>query len=301
MPKKREVKLNPVRKSRWKKWLLGLGLFLAIILGSVRESDLAVRKLYYIGWPIYPDYVYPPGIEKVDFKSLDGTPLNGWYIKSKSPMGAKRPVLLYVHGNAGNLAAQYFQFSFLPDWGYDVFIFDYRGFGLSGGHPEREGLLKDTQAAFDELTRLQPGRKYGVVGFSMGSTYAMLLASQEPRVAAVALMGTFTTFREIGSYTLGTWGFPQWVTPLCAWLLVPNGLDPVEAANKTPLPPALFVHGTADGNIPVEMGERVERVYQGPKELLIMPGYGHGDYFKGAMGEQFHKAFDQLFTKGGPL
>jgi hypothetical protein len=49
------------------------------------------------------------------------------------------------------------------------------------------------------------------------------------------------------------------------------------------------------------MGERVERVYQGPKELLIMPGYGHGDYFKGAMGEQFHKAFDQLFTKGGPL
>lgn len=287
------------RVRRWVRYSKWFGLFLLAALITVRESDVTVSKLYYIGWPIYPDYVYPSGIQKVDFKSLDGTPLNGWYIRSKSRAAAKRPVLLYVHGNAGNLAAQYFQFSFLPDWGYDVFIFDYRGFGLSGGRSTREGLWQDTQAAFEELTLLQPGRPYGVVGFSMGSTYAIQLAAHEPRVAAVALMGGFTSFREIGAYTLGTWGFPRWTTPFLAWLLVPNELDPLDVVGKEGLPPALFVHGTADGNVPYEMGQRLDQFYHGPKELLIMPGYGHGDYFKGSLGDQFHQALDRLFAGKG--
>ncbi|HTC21431.1 MAG TPA: alpha/beta hydrolase [bacterium] len=293
------MKKKTRRSGRWKKWASGTGLIVLILLIAVRESDEAVARLYYIGWPIYSDYVYPPGIEKISFQSLDGTPLNGWFIHGKSPLAAKRPALLYVHGNAGNLAAQYSQFSFLQDWGYDVFAFDYRGFGFSGGHPTRAGLWKDTQAAFQELTLLAPGRKYGVVGFSMGAAYAAQLAAHDPRVSAAAFMGSFTTFRDIGSYTLGNWGFPRWTTPLLAWLLVPNGLDPLDAAGGGDHPPALFVHGTADGNVPCEMGQEMDRFYHGPKELLILPGYGHGDYFKGPLAGSFHQAFDRLFWKGG--
>lgn len=290
-------KLEPKKVRRWVDYARWFGFVFLIGLVVLRESDLTVSKLYYIGWPIYPDYVYPDGIQKVDFESLDGTPLNGWYIRCKSPQAAQRPVLLYIHGNAGNLAAQYFQYSFLADWGYDVFIFDYRGFGFSGGRPTREGLWKDTQAAFRELTILAPGRNYGVVGFSMGAAYAVLLASQEPRISAAAYLGGFTTFRDIGSYTLGTWGFPRWTTPWLAWLLVPNGLDPLESAGVSEHPPALFVHGKADGNIPYEMGRQLDEVYRGPKELLIMPGYGHGDYFKGPLAGEFHQAFDRLFNR----
>lgn len=298
MEKKKNRKVSR-KPGIWKKILAASGMVLLVSGIIVRESDLAVSRLYYVGWPIYPDYQYPAGIEKVFFKSLDGTPLNGWYLRSPSPLAAKRPVLLYVHGNAGNLAAQYFQYSFLPEWGYDVFAFDYRGFGLSGGHSTREGLWKDTQAAFNELTVLQPGRIYGVVGFSMGAAYALLLAAHEPRVSAAAILGGFTTFRDIGAYTLGAWGFPHGAAPLAAWLLVPNGLDPLDATQAPRLPPALFVHGTADGNVPSPMGEDLDRLYQGSKELLIMPGYGHGDYFKGPLGGQFHQALDRLFAGGG--
>jgi pimeloyl-ACP methyl ester carboxylesterase len=294
---------NPKRKNnfvvRWKYLFFGIALLVLVGLIALREIDYTVSKLYYIGWPIYSDYVYPPGIEKISFKSLDGTPLTGWYLRSKSPLAAKRPALLYVHGNAGNMAAQYSQFAFLQDWGYDLFAFDYRGFGLSGGHPSRAGLWKDTQSAFQELTVLAPGRKYGVVGFSMGATYAVLLATHEPRVSEAAFIGCFTTFREIGSYTLRNWGFPRWTTPFLAWLLVPNGLDPEDACHGQTNPPALFVHGTADGNVPYVMGEEMARNYQGQKELLIMPDYGHGDYFKGPMGTKFHQAIDRLFQGKG--
>ncbi|HEY5039412.1 MAG TPA: alpha/beta fold hydrolase [bacterium] len=272
-----------------------------IFLIGFRESDYTVSKLYYIPWPIYSDYVYPAGVEKISFLSLDGTQLTGWYFHGKSPLAQTRPVLLYLHGNAGNLAAQYGQFEFLPEWGYDVFAVDYRGYGSSRGHPSREGLWKDAQAAFQEMAVLQPGRKYGVVGFSMGAAYAMMLVGHEPRVSAAAIIAPFTTFREIGIDDLKKIGFPNWLAPIIGWVLVPDGLEPRDAEQSKQLPPALFVHGTADGSVPYWMGEQMAGLYSAPVSFLTMPGYNHGDFHLGPMGNTFHKAFDKLFTKGGNL
>jgi pimeloyl-ACP methyl ester carboxylesterase len=308
--------------TRW--GLLGrAGILVFLFLLGARESDFIVSKLYFVPWPIYSDYTYPEGVQKVYFKSLDGTLLNGWYFHGQSPDAPKRPVLLYVHGNAGNMAAQFFQFNFLMDWGYDVFTFDYRGFGLSEGHPSREGLWKDTQAAFQEMTMLQPGRQYAVVGFSMGGPYAVQLAAHEPRLSAAAILTCFSSFREIGIYTLKNWGVPHWAAPLLGWLLIPEGLDAKVAELEpqikafmlaTPskksdlyedpdhvdiLPPALFVQGTWDGNIPYDMTEKMASNYAGPHEFLPMPNYPHGDYFKGPLEEKFHDALDRLLAGKG--
>jgi|GEM_PF-3570149 len=308
------------KEDNWARRLVWLGLAFLLLVTGLRESDFIVSKLYFIPWPIYSDYVYPDGVEKVDFKSLDGTHLNGWYFHGKSTMASQRPVILYVHGNAGNMAAQWFQFNFLMDWGYDVFTFDYRGFGFSEGHPSREGLWMDTQAAFQELTLLQPGRKYVAMGFSMGSPYAMQLAAHEPRVSKAVFLTCFSSFREIGAYTLGAWGLPHWAAPELAWLLIPNGLDARDAERspelakfliQTPstnsgyyedpthvetMPPALFVQGTSDGNIPFEMTEKIASNYAGPQTFFPMPNYPHGDYFKEPLGGKFHEALDRLLT-----
>lgn len=296
--KKGKVRNSPSVPSRWN--LLGRTTILVfLLLVGVRQSDLIVSKLYFVPWPIYSDYTYPEGVQKVFFKSLDGTMLNGWYFHGKSPDASKRPVLLYVHGNAGNMAAQLFQFSFLMDWGYDVFAFDYRGFGLSEGHPSRQGLWKDTQAAFQEMTMLAPNRKYAVVGFSMGGPYALQLVTHESRVSEAAIFTCFSSFREIGIYTMGTWGVPKGLAPFLGWLLIPNGLDARDAELIDPLTPALFVQGTWDGNIPFAMTEKMAAGYGGPHEFLPMPNYPHGDYFKGPLGDKFHQALDGLFIGKG--
>jgi len=281
---------------RWFKWG---GLMFLIFLTGFRKSDYMVSKFYYIPWPIYTDYVYPVGVKKISFQSLDGTQLTGWYFHGNSSSAQTRPVLLYLHGNAGNLAAQYSQFEFLPKWGYDVFAVDYRGYGLSQGHPSRGGLWKDTQAAFQEMTVLQPGRKYGVVGFSMGAAYATMLIAHEPRVSAAVIIAPFTTFREIGIDDLEKIGFPNWLAAFIGWILVPDGLEPRKAETSKHLPPALFVHGTADGSIPYWMGEQLAHNYSGPVMFLTMPGYNHGDFHLGQMGNTFHQALDQLFFKEG--
>ncbi len=283
------------KERKWSRYLYFVGSMLVLVLVYLRESDYTVSRLYFIPWPIYSDYVYPAKVEKISFLSLDGTQLTGWYFHGKSPLAQTKPVLLYLHGNAGNLAAQYGQFEFLPDWDYDVFAVDYRGFGFSKGHSSREGLWKDTQAAFKEMTVLQPGRQYGVVGFSMGAVYALMLAAQESRVSAAAIIAPFTTFREIGIDDLKKIGFPNWLAPFIGWILVPEGLEPKDAERSKSLPPALFVHGTADGSVPYWMGEEMARSYSGQSTFLSMPGYNHGDYHLGPMGPRFRKAFDRLF------
>src|SRR4029077_20061533 len=111
-------------------------------------------------------------------------------------------------------------------------------FGFSEGHPSREGVWEDTQAAFQEMTVLQPNRKYAVMGFSMGSPYSMLLAAHEPRVSAAAFLTCFSSFQEIGVYTLENWGVPHWLAPAVGWVLVPNGLDAKDAEHAQSLPPA---------------------------------------------------------------
>ena len=90
-------------------------------------------------------------------------------------------------------------------------------------------------------------------------------------------------------------GFPDWLAPIVGWLLVPDGLEPRDMERSKTLPPALFVHGTADGSIPHWMGEEMARNYSGPATFLSMPGYNHGDHHLGPLGIQFRKAFDQLF------
>lgn len=271
-------------------------LVIILLLAGVRENDIVVSKFYFNPWPIYADYVYPPDVEKVYFTSHDSTKLNGWLIPGKSTDAKDRPMLLYLHGNSGNMAAQYGQFEFLSQWGYDVFTFDYRGFGLSGGKVTRDGLWLDTKAAFRKMTELKPGRKYGVVGFSMGSVYALLLAANEQRVSSAVILTSFTSFRDIGKHNLSAWwGIPPLIADLAANVLVRKGLDPVDSAAAPGLPPAFIAHGTYDGTLPYAMGEKIAAIYSGKKTFLSMPQYNHGDYFTGPMAVQFRAELDNVF------
>ncbi len=95
----------------------------------------------------YPEGDWKPkglNFEDVWFRADDGTCLHGWYCPCDNP----RAIVLYAHGNAGNLShskslIQYFH----DDLRVTVLIFDYRGYGRSEGVPTAEGILKDARAA----------------------------------------------------------------------------------------------------------------------------------------------------------
>ena len=90
--------------------------------------------------------------DKVTFP-LNGDQLAGWWVPSKDPQAR---TLLYLHGNAGNVATNAEHVLRLYSTGLNVFIFDYRGYGDSTGGPPREKLVyEDTERAWTYLVPVQ--------------------------------------------------------------------------------------------------------------------------------------------------
>jgi uncharacterized protein len=81
--------------------------------------------------------------EDVSLKSADGIELHGWYI----PAARAERVVLFLHGNAGNISHRGESVAIFRHLGLDVFIFDYRGYGASQGEPSEAGLYQDAAAA----------------------------------------------------------------------------------------------------------------------------------------------------------
>ena len=86
--------------------------------------------------------------EPVHFASEDGTGLYGWFLPARGEAAA---TVLFLHGNAENISTHIASVAWLPARGFNVFLFDYRGYGASGGKPTLAGAQHDTEAAMQVL------------------------------------------------------------------------------------------------------------------------------------------------------
>src|SRR4051812_22313310 len=78
--------------------------------------------------------------EDVRFASADGTLLSGWFIPA---IGEAKGTVVHMHGNAQNMTAHWGYAEWLPARGYNLFCFDYRGYGQSQGRPDPKGVFED--------------------------------------------------------------------------------------------------------------------------------------------------------------
>ena len=119
--------------------------------------------------------------ESIHFKSADNTALHGWFIpaKGKAAKSAKATVV-FSHGNAGSIGHHLGFCAWLAEASYNVILYDYRGFGKSGGTPDRRGMIDDVKAAF-AYARKRPDidtSRLVSYGHSLGGAVAPLLATR---------------------------------------------------------------------------------------------------------------------------
>jgi fermentation-respiration switch protein FrsA (DUF1100 family) len=203
--------------------------------------------------------------EDVHFTAADGTALHGWYLPHAKPRG----VVLFCHGNAGNITHREEILRRLHDaTGVTVFIFDYRGYGRSKGKPNEAGVLTDARAARDWLCRREnvAPDKLILMGESLGGAVAVDLAA-EKGARGLILESTFTSLRDVGAYH-----FP-W---LPVRLLVRTQLDAL-ATIKNYRGPLLQSHGDQDTIVPYKFGQRLFEAANEPKQFVTFPGGDHND------------------------
>jgi hypothetical protein len=219
------------------------------------------------------------GAREVEFPSRDGCRLHGlWLAGSGQDSDPGGPVLLYCHGNAGNLTHRAEHVKGLAEHGFGVFIFDYRGYGRSEGSPEERALYLDAEAAYLQLTRelgVAP-RRVLPFGRSLGGTVALHVGLR-CRVAGVIVEGAIRSVPDVARQRL----LLMPLAPFCH-----NRFDSVGRARHLRVP-LLVVHGTEDAVVPFEHGQSISAAARNA-EFYAAQRAGHEDAWQ-VCGEAYYE------------
>ena len=239
-------------------------LLAALLFGLLAYS--ADGLFYHPSSAVYatPDSYGLDGVEQVSFAAPGGPQLHGWWLPAA---GESRGTVVYCHGNAANLTLHTRYVAWLPARGFDVLVFDYRGYGRSEGSVTRAGTVADAVAAIDYALQRDPDRVV-VFGHSLGGAVGIRAAAERPAVRGVVAESTFSNYREIAAEK-APW--ISWLVPL----VISAGFDPDEVLASLPPAPLLVIHGERDHIVPVEIGELLYERAREPKALWKIPEARH--------------------------
>lgn len=271
-----------------KKWIkIAPGFILAVLVifvgisGYLGYSMTRVERILPEGNPGQLGLAY----EDVSFPSMnEDITLRGWFITSPD----SEKVIIMVHGNGRNrfdptigtldIASQ------LVAHGYNVLMFDLRGYGesdgslISGGYYEKEDLEGATtyikERGFDSI---------GVLGFSLGAVTSILAAAEDEDIDAVVSDSSYADLTDImGPEFSKRTKAPQFLLkPILFMIKIMYGVDfaaikPVEYVDEIAPRPIFFIHGSEDETIPSEHASRLLQASQNStNRLWIVPGAGH--------------------------
>lgn len=240
-------------------WLIGTASGLVAAWGLLRYFEwrnlyLPSRRISYTPADSGLEY------EEVEFVAEDACVLHGWWIPVEDAIGT----ILHCHGNAGNIGDRVVLAADLTRLQCNVFLFDYRGYGMSRGWPTEQGTYADARAAFEVVrARLGDSETPPVIvhGQSLGGAVAIHLALEKP-VRGLIVEGTFTSIRD-----MARWLYPGLPLHHCLRFKY-------DAASKIARVrvPKLIAHSRADEVVPFEMGRRLYDLAPAPKEFFALQG-----------------------------
>lgn len=260
--------------NRWVRRLLLAALAALAVLMSGCSS------LYF--YPMKP-WVQNPAHQGLDYQDViliqpGGLRLDGWWLPAE---GKPRGTVYYLHGNAQNISTHLANVQWLPSQGYNVFLLDYRGFGLSEGSPDLSGALSDIQLGLDWLER--SGRLNGkplvLFGQSLGASMSVDVLSRpenKGKVDCVMLEAGFASYRDIADTVMSR----SWLLWPFQWLVNPalpdRSLDPVNRIAALAPRPLLVMHSEDDPVVPFASGKRLYAAAGEPKQFIALHG-GHAE------------------------
>ena len=203
---------------------------------------------------------------------VGGDRIHGWWMPAQSRAASSNKVLLYLHGNGGNIGDNLVHAGRFHQLGFSVLLIDYRGYGLSqGSFPTEQSVYEDAETAWRYLTQVRgvaPEQIY-LYGHSLGGAIAIELASRHPDAAGLIVQGSFTSMHAMASW-LGQYRL------IPVQLLLRHRFDSIDKVNSLQMP-VLFIHGIDDTEVPASMSQQLYETAPDPKQLWLVPQANHND------------------------
>ena len=209
----------------------------------------------------------PAGASDVWFNTADGLRLHGWFFENQ--IGPDSPTIIFFHGNGGNISDVGWLGQRFHERGFNVLLFDYRGYGASEGYPEDEtSLYADGNAAIGFVLNEKGVYPHRLVlyGQSLGTTVVADIASKG-EVGAVIIESGLSSASSIAGHAL------PWL-PGAFHFLAKNRFESAQKLSRS-RSPVLITHGDPDPVLPTSEAHLLFAAAHEPKKLLIVPGAGH--------------------------
>jgi hypothetical protein len=261
-------------------------LILAAAAGGIFLRRFEFDKLYHPSADIATTPAqFQMRYQEVQFLASDGTPLSGWWIPANRPRGT----VVYCHGNAGNIGSHAHVAPEFFRRGFNLLLWDYRGYGRSGGRPSEKGIYDDARAAFDAAEAMSGKLPVLVYGNSLGAAIAVQLATERP-VAALIVQGAFASAVDMAQ---------RWYPNLPIYRVLSVSYDSAGKVSTLKGLPKLFAHSPSDEVVPFQSGRILHASAAAPKSFVMLSG-GHNDnswFTAGATGNAEFEAFLDQFKR----
>lgn len=240
-------------------------LLLIIAIALFRESIFNMMTFYPDTVSEIPQHEMPDYILERRIDTSDGEVLQSFLFKH--PDETKRALIIYFHGNAGNLYHRFEYVQRLYEMDHDVLLVSYRGYGKSTGKPNEKGIYLDGEAAVNyAINELGYKEKEIVIfGRSLGTTVAINI-SQNREFKKVILVTPLTSAKEMAT-AMGL-GFVKFIAGNSF-----NSIDKINHINAS----ILIIHGDKDELIPYAMGKKLMDTFGGSKQFITIENGGHND------------------------
>jgi uncharacterized protein len=258
--------------------LVALALALGVTLFGMRDRLLSSMMFFPSRGIVSTPAALKLAFDELELATEDGERLHAWWIPAQA--AGKRLAsfghLIYCHGNAGTIEGRIPRAQSLAAQGFDVLLFDYRGYGRSTGTPSESGTYRDARAARAAALARQgvDGSRLFYYGESLGGAVAVELATAAPPRGLI-LQSTFTSVR----------GMARVHYPIVPAILVLDAY-PSERRLAEVKAPVLVIHGDRDTIVPIAEGHALFAAAREPKALHVVKGAGHND-LDDVMGESY--------------
>jgi len=262
-----------------------------LLSGFIFAASLLLFQGCFTGAFYHPDQIqretpahYHLQFEEVFFNSRDGTRLHGWFVPAT---GKALGTVVHFHGNHGNLTYYLKQVHWLPAEKFNVFIFDYRGYGRSEGKPSKRGVYEDSVAAIEYILT-KPGIDHGnvfIFGQSLGGVNAIVAVAKNDflQIRAVAVEGAFYSYRSEAQDVMFATTREKIGNVPClslqiwpvSFFTVTDSYSPKHYIQGVSPIPILLVHCLQDSIVYCQHSERLYEAARDPKELWLINGCDH--------------------------
>ena len=250
------------RKSKIKRGLTFVFLGFALLMMGLYTLQ---EKMIFLPEKLEPDFQFQfeQPFEELFFTARDGAKLNALHFKAQAPKG----IIVYFHGNAGNLErwGNIVQFFVEKDW--DVLVMDYRTYGKSIGELSEDTLFSDTQLFYNYANKHFSENRIIIYGRSLGCAMATYTATKNNPLHLI-LEAPFYDLHDIARRRVPI--IP--LKPLLKYHFKNN--ENIKQVNC----PIVIFHGTEDKIVPYDSGERLfKEITSNSKDFITIREGGHNN------------------------